>query len=341
MNQNPIFVLGCHKSGTSLLRNLLDGHKDLFVIPTETHFFANIGYPVRYSFRTQHPQELNFEEMRSNLINWIEKRNRVEDSIGDGFTKDFWNIDELKKYLNEYSVSNIKELSDAFHSALYKSLYSTELPEEKRVVEKSVENSEFVAEWLNFYPKAKFIHIVRNPYSNLVSLRKYVARRTKHPKTFFGRRDSKHFPHLRHPVTSMKDSFHDLVKNEKIYKNYLFVKYEDLLASTEAEITRITEFIDIEFDECLLTPTIFNETWKGNSIRDQKFSGVSSANLENWKNEITDFEINIVNNLFGYVLGRFNYERIEPKNNSIWKRAPKESLANYLLNRYLVHYSLH
>jgi len=35
----PIFLLGSHKSETSLLRALLDGHKDLFVFPTETHLF--------------------------------------------------------------------------------------------------------------------------------------------------------------------------------------------------------------------------------------------------------------------------------------------------------------
>ena len=38
-NISPIFILGCTKSGTTLLRNLFDGHPDLFIIPFETHFF--------------------------------------------------------------------------------------------------------------------------------------------------------------------------------------------------------------------------------------------------------------------------------------------------------------
>ena len=37
--ENPVFILGSHKSGTSLLRNLLDGISGFFVIPIEAHFF--------------------------------------------------------------------------------------------------------------------------------------------------------------------------------------------------------------------------------------------------------------------------------------------------------------
>ena len=39
-NKNYVFILGQHKSGSSLLRSLLDGHPDLFVIPVETHYFS-------------------------------------------------------------------------------------------------------------------------------------------------------------------------------------------------------------------------------------------------------------------------------------------------------------
>jgi hypothetical protein len=43
MNQS-IFILGAHKSGSSLLRSLLDGHPQLFAIPLETHLFQTAGF---------------------------------------------------------------------------------------------------------------------------------------------------------------------------------------------------------------------------------------------------------------------------------------------------------
>lgn len=339
MNQEPIFILGCHKSGTSLLRNLLDGHPELFVVPTETHFFANIGYQVRYSFRSQKAEVLSIKEMKTNLIQWIEKRNQTEDLIGDGFTKNLWNIAALKEHLDSISIRSVKELSDQFHSGLYKSLFSKRLPEEKRVVEKSVENSEFLPDWLALYPKAKFIHIVRNPYSNLVSLRKYVAKKTKHPKSLFWNRDPDHFPHLRNPVTSMIDSFYDLRRNERICKNYLVITYEDLVADTFGIMKSVAEFLKIDFDNLLLQPTILQNDWKGNSIRGKEFNGVSDINLDNWKGEISDFEIYIVNKLFGQILKQYNHPILKPKKETLWQRAPKESLMNYLLNRHLIFYS--
>ena len=60
MKNPPVFILGSHKSGTSLLRSLLDSHPKLYIIPFETHFIASLGRWVQYSYRRQKPNE-NFE----------------------------------------------------------------------------------------------------------------------------------------------------------------------------------------------------------------------------------------------------------------------------------------
>jgi hypothetical protein len=36
--KGPIIVLGCHKSGTGLVRSLIDGAPEVFFILFETHF---------------------------------------------------------------------------------------------------------------------------------------------------------------------------------------------------------------------------------------------------------------------------------------------------------------
>lgn len=326
MNDNPIFILGCHKSGTTLLRNLLDGHKDLFAVPTETHFLANAGYWVKYSYRRNRPQNLSMEEIKKRLIDWIDLRNREDNIIADGFTRGKWNIEVLKDHVMNNPSTNLRELSDLFYSGLYKSLHEQELPGDKRIVEKSVENSEFVSDLNLLYPNAKFIRILRNPYSNLVSLRKYSTKNEKYLN----------FPFLRNPIRSMYDSFYDLYKNIRTFKHYKLIKYEDLLLNTSQIMREISEFIEIEFNEGLLQPTVISENWEGNSIRGQKFQGISSVNLTKWESEITDFEIHAVNKLFNFVIEDFNYKKLRPKNKSYWKRAPKEGMRNYFLNRFLM-----
>ncbi len=41
LRDHPIFICGHPKSGTSLMRNLLDHHPQLAVYPEESHFFRN------------------------------------------------------------------------------------------------------------------------------------------------------------------------------------------------------------------------------------------------------------------------------------------------------------
>jgi hypothetical protein len=334
----PIFILGCSKSGTTLLRNLLDGHKDLFAIPSETHFFQNIKYWVSYQFRVAKPNKLSIDEMKKNLIDWVSYLNKTEDFFADSFTKNKWDIKVLEEKLNAENIGNIKNLSDAFWNALYAALYKEAMPADKRIVEKSVENAEFVFEWLNFYPDSKFIHIVRNPYSNLVSLRKYLDKQTKNRKVLFPRKNVSYFPHLRKAVYSMYNSFYFLEKNKRLVNNYKVVTYENLISHPETVMKEISNFLEIDFQEILLQPTLFGEDWAGNSITGQRFSGVSTSSLERWQKEITDFEIILVNRLFDFLLKEYNYPILLPNKNSIMKRAPKESIINYILNRLLIYY---
>lgn len=63
--ESPIFILGCHKSRTSLLRALFDGHDDLFVVPFETHFFQRTGHVIDYAFRKSAARRLSVEEASS------------------------------------------------------------------------------------------------------------------------------------------------------------------------------------------------------------------------------------------------------------------------------------
>src|SRR5690606_8473506 len=40
----PVFICGHHRSGTTLLQELLDGHPELLVLPSEGTYFSSFGY---------------------------------------------------------------------------------------------------------------------------------------------------------------------------------------------------------------------------------------------------------------------------------------------------------
>jgi hypothetical protein len=70
----------------------------------------------------------------------------------------------------------------------------------------------------------------------------------------------------------------------------------------------------------------------GNSSRGIQFSGISTHNLEAWKKEITHLEVFYINQLFDFILRKYNYEQIDPKYN--WLLPVRwETPRTYLFNR--------
>lgn len=316
----PIFILGCTKSGTTLMRNLFDGHPDLFVVPMESHFFEHSKKWVSYYARKTKPQDISFDEIKANMLNWIRFSNEVTQTVTDAFTEGKWNVELFKESLFSQDVNSQKDLFDLYVRSIYKSLHEKDINPEVNFVEKSVENAEFAIELQKIYPKARFIHILRNPYSNIVAFRKYVS--------------PKKFPYLKTVLFSMYNSYYYLLKNIDLIDNYFIIKYEDLISNPEGVMNELANSLNIKFDSKLLSPSLLGEFWGGNSTSKEKFKGVSNKNIDKWKKEITSFEINIINELFENILDKFEIEKIKaPKN--IYYPAKKENIKNYFFNRSL------
>jgi protein-tyrosine sulfotransferase len=323
VNQSPIIILGCTKSGTSLMRNLFDGHPEVFSVPTESHFFQLTGSWVYYYFSRTKPQKLTFEEMKEKLTEWINFCNYKVNHIGDGFTSGKWDMAAFKKTLSS-PVHSLKELSDLYIESMFNALHNKGYPG-LRFVEKSVENTEFALEWLQLYPDAKFIHIVRNPYSNLVAIRKFL--------------DKPRFPFLNRALFSMYSSYYFLYKNQLHIdqSKYKVVLYEELINNPRATMNDIAAFTSIGYNDILLQPTLLNNNWSGNSTTKKSFSEISNSQLDKWKNDITRYEVKIVNELFSHVLNDYNFEIMNPKDCKP-SFLPKEGFINYFMNKVSYYY---
>ena len=211
--ERPIFILGCHKSGTSLVRNLLDGSPELFVIPIETHFFEFSGLGVSYALRRAVPKHLKFEQFVEKIEQIIQKSNQKSEMTGtrggDSLDAGYWNVQVLIKYLHNkgkefFELGDLQGLFNVYVEGLYTALYGDLLPD-LRFVEKSVEHAEFTGFLKSLYPKAKFIHVVRNPYAVLVSNRKFMMK------------GKKKYPYLGPILESMENKLLLSLSEPKIY----------------------------------------------------------------------------------------------------------------------------
>jgi len=319
--KKPIFIAGIHKSGTSLLRSLLDGHPDLFVIPFESHYFQLSGHWVDNEYQFKLPNKYNQSQIINAFVSLINFYNTSENYLGDADLREKISIEDFKQYFidNYFKFDKESEKISVYFNAIHMSLFKKPIPTNIRVVEKSVENAEFALELYHYFPDAKFIHIIRNPYSNIVSLRK--AKSVKH-----------NYPLINRIIRTFYNNYYFLYKNKKIIKNYYVLKYEDLILEPKTHIQKICKFLEIEYHPILERPTQLGEIWYGNSTTGKKFFNISSENLNTWENEIHPMEIFYINKLFYFVFNDFNYKKIEPKS-SYLKYIKGEGIKRYIYNR--------
>lgn len=318
--RNPIFILGSHKSGSSLLRSLLDGHPELFVIPTEIHYFQYTGHWVDYRLRYALPKQMDRQALIKSLVNLIEKKNNHIDPYADSVVRGTFDVALFEEFLTNNSWKSDRELFELYVKAIHLSLTGKPLSNNLSFVEKSVENAEFAVFLKQMFPKCRFIHILRNPYASLVAIRKSKSKKS--------------YPLIRDFLLSLQNSYYYLYKNQKLLENYLIIKYEDLLLSTEQIMDKIANFLEIEFTDSLLTPTVMSEPWGGNSSNNGKFTKVSSKPLNKWKNQINDLEIQLVNTFFDSVLRDYDYEQFQPTKSKIFP-VSREGFKTYAKNRSL------
>ncbi len=319
MNQEPIFILGAHKSGTTLLRNLFDGHSQMFTIPVESHFFQLKGHWVDNEYRSQKPAAHSREVLINKYTAWIQRCNETFDPLADAFARGLFDMDTFRESMTSCNAQTEKEWMSLYFQSIYTSIYTKPIKESIRIIEKSVEHAEFALNIKTMFPEAKFIHIIRNPYANLVSLRKFKSKK-------FG------YPILPRLLKTLYNNFYFMYKNESLINDYHIVRYEDLLTQPEDTIRSLCVFAGIEEEPILFRPTFQGTDWQGNSTTGRKYTGIYAGNLEAWKKSICPIEIDYVNRLFDYILEDYDYEKI-PSPAKFWRPVRGETLKRYLANR--------
>lgn len=317
--KRPIFILGSHKSGTSLLRSLLDSHPSLYCFPKETHFFQYSKYWVDYALRRNEPETSENVDYTQAYLEYIQDHAPNDDVYSDSHGVDVWNKELFLEYFTTFTTDSEKELFELYLNALYYSSRKAPLPPGQRIVEKSVENAEFAYILAQMFSDARFVHIIRNPYANFVSIRK-------------AKTDGTHYPFVMRWASSLYNSYHHMFNNERGIKQYLIIKYEDLITDAATIMKKVAEFLDIEYNNNLTTPTIMGKSWAGNSTSDVGFKGISNIPLTKWKNEIHDYEIHLVNRFALPIIKRFGYEKMVP-GKSKWVPVKGEPPKIYLKNR--------
>jgi len=150
MSASPIFIVGCPRSGTTLLRRMLDRHPALAICP-ETQFHALV-YLRRKAFG-----DLSDPGNRRRLISEYLQSRPMRES---GFDRA-----ELAEKLSREGTS---------YQALFKSIlsYYTDSQRKPRFGEKTALHAIFLETLCDWFPDAVILHMVRDPRAAVASLQR-------------------------------------------------------------------------------------------------------------------------------------------------------------------------
>ncbi|HET7011656.1 MAG TPA: sulfotransferase [Anaerolineales bacterium] len=263
LEQNATFICGHPKSGTSLLRGMLDSHPQLIVFPEETKFFRRVLPAAVTHAIDERPRVVG--ERILQVLAWR------EGSLSPGQAgfrdRDYSHIDH-KSALEAYrrrSVAWQGEPSRLLVAAILAYGEATgRLAQAKRWVEKSPYNERYATRIFEWWPQARCLHVVRDPRDN------YASYLRKHPDW-----TPETFAH------SWRQSALLGWKNHRRFgaERYRIVRYEDLILRTEEAIAELVRFLEIEDSPALRTPTRAGLAWTGNSMFGEAFDGISHSPL--------------------------------------------------------------
>lgn len=296
----PVFITGHATSGTTLLRNILDGHPDLLVLPVESNFRAVIDHGGQFL------DNFDFGRfMSSGPETGIYSLRHGKVSLASG-DRDYSDLDfeEFKIHVSEnWDGKSARSLQLSLIKSFYEtSRYRNAKP--KMWIEKTQGNEHYLGPFLKWHPNAKVIHMIRDPFDNFASYRKKMSKKG-------GIITAVSF--CNEWIESLKCIQH---LSRQGSENIFIIRFEDFLEKFEAIMQQICSFLQIADHASLRSPTTYGVPWSGNSQQNLVFAGITPEAIGSHKKSLEATEVDCVQ----YALSRYrayfywDYGRVNAEN---------------------------
>lgn len=153
------------------------------------------------------------------------------------------------------------------------------------------------------FPGSQFIPLIRDPRDNYGALRAGVD--THYSK--FGESEKHMLASLIHRAgLSMRltDANVQALGEARFHP----VDFEHLVTDTRWVLSDVLEFFGLEWNNCLLRPTVMGQQTTGNNYDNEKFREVTSKNAGRWRERITEFEAKVIEFHLGDVMQQYGYK---------------------------------
>jgi hypothetical protein len=270
----PIFVLGCPRSGTTLLRVMLNTHPRI-AIPPESRFVRPV-YFRRHAFGPP-----GSPTAARRIARTITRPRSGAAHLG--LTRPAL-TDDLLRARPSTVADALRHVYAGYAAAQGKPRWGDKRPS----------YYSFIDELDRLFPDAQFIHLVRDGRACVASLQ-------RPPFDLSPAR----------AIVTWLDAMHACRRAARRLgpDRFLELRYEDLVTDTESTLRRLCGFLGEPFDEAMLHPedVVASHVPARFQQHGQIAAGVNPASLRAWERELPAGEVGCVERLGRRHLRRFGY----------------------------------
>ncbi len=260
----PIFLIGLHRSGTTMLQDILCCHPDIAYINNTMHIYRR-SFCACENIRKLFNLNLKMERYLQDSV-------EVEaDSPSEGYIvwknwlrEDYFNYDYVEKKITDFSSKELEDIKESIRKIIW--CFGGD---NKRFFSKNPALLPHILLLQDIFPDAKFVHIVRdarnssNSMVKLFRLNQQRWKKIKHkcPEFADKNRDisyiaprlpklseyiQKYGPYdIRTTANIWNDGVNFVNQNKDKIANFYEVRYEDILANPQTEIFKIIDFCEL------------------------------------------------------------------------------------------------
>ena len=271
------FLVGCNRSGTTMLRAMLDSHPEV-AVPPEAYFVVSaLNRAAAYERGDHLDLDTLLADLRSN----------------PSFRRNW--------QLSAESLATLREDDGpADTAAALAGLYSGYATErhKPRYADKTPQHVLHIELLARSFPRSRFVHLIRDGRDVVPSLLENRHGPTRFPAAV---------EYWRSRVLAGRRAGERLGPSR-----YHEIRYEELVADPEAKLAQMCAFLDLRYSpEMLEYPTRAGEVVAG-TFDARPHLGVAKAptrDLRNWRTAMPDHQVQLFEALAGDALDTFGYER--------------------------------
>lgn len=303
LNDSPnpyVFIVGCPRSGTSLLKMIMDAHPHLAIPDREQQWISKL---------VQRGKVDRYRPVTAELLAELAHERRFQGLLPD---------EKLVRTLEN-------ELPLPYARFVTRALDLHGVSKNKRLVgEKSPRHVHFMPLFHELWPRARFVHLIRDGRDVALSRRDWKP--TKPPAGLASWADD---PITTGAVVWNRDVRRGIEEGKRLGPSlYCEVRYEALVADLEAECRRLCQFLDIEFDDRMLRHHEGRERPDGRLSAKKSWRPVTSG-MRDWRSQMSEYELEGFEAAAGELLEELGYERAvaEPSADALERAGRVHTLA--------------